>query len=562
MAIRVVTLCAGYDSQALALDRLKRDNSGFDYELVAWAEFDPDSKQPIERQSAVIAHNALFPEWSDRNLGDITNADWGSIYGDIDLLCYSTPCQSISVAGLQEGFQEGSGTRSSVIWSVLDAVRTLRPKYLLMENVSAMVSKKFVKDFQSWQTAISSLGYDNYTKILNAKDYGVAQNRPRVFMVSIRRDLGLTYHFPRAFTLERRLKDYLEPVVDARYYLSEKFIKGCIAHSDRKQSEGCGFKLEPTDGNCVAKAIGTQAGCRQTDNYIIEPRVIQVGNIWPDTEKFKNRTMGRVYDTAGISPTINCCGGGDREPKIIEYKTISNNDTTNTFEEVNETNTREILQILREEVGTETYKWAIGRFISIFKAEILQQRMYEESICEDGATSSRIQPCSSHLAQNSLFDTGEKNAVRDVQCDRKYRCTSQGFQLSEQFTREFNDIVSQLPYETTPTKESVSYLWSTSQGLQSMQQTLLAMEEIWRPTTRTLEHIQSQKYRIRKLTCREVFRLMDLDDADIDKIQSTGISNSQQYKLAGNSIVISCLYHIFRKLFVETGNEKEQMTLF
>ena len=146
----------------------------------------------------------------------------------------------------------------------------------------------------------------------------MAQNRPRVFMVSVRRDLGLTYHFPRAFTLEKRLRDYLEPVVDEKYYLSDKFIKGCIDHCDRKQSEGCGFKFEPSFGDGVAKAIGTLAGSRQTDNFIIEPRVMQVGNIWPDTEKFKNRTMVRVYNPDGISPTINCCGGGDREPKIVE----------------------------------------------------------------------------------------------------------------------------------------------------------------------------------------------------------------------------------------------------
>lgn len=403
MAIKAVSLCSGYDSQALALDRLKRDNSGFDYELVAWAEFDPDSKQPIEKHPAVIAHNALFPEWSDRNLGDITNADWGIIKGDIDLLCYSTPCQSISSAGLQHGFREGSGTRSSIIWSVLDAIRVLRPKYLLLENVPAMVSKKFISDFNAWQSAVSSLGYDNYTEILNAKDYGVAQNRPRLFMVSVRRDLGLTYHFPRAFALEKRLRDYLEPVVDEKYYLSDKFIKGCIDHCDRKQSEGCGFKFEPTFGDGVAKAISTLAGCRHTDNFIIEPRVMQVGNIWPDTEKFKNRTMGRVYNPDGISPTINCCGGGDREPKIVEGEMISDN---------------------------------------------------------------------------------------------------------------------------------------------------------------LLDLVQAGLVRIRKLTPRECFRLMGLEDCDIDKIQSTGISNSQQYKLAGNSIAIPCLYHLFRKLFVDTGNEKEQMTLF
>lgn len=89
MAIRVVTLCSGYDSQALSFDRSKRDYSGFDYDLVAWAEYDPDSKQSMDRQPAVIVHDALFPQWADRNLGDITNADWGSIEGDIDLLCYS-----------------------------------------------------------------------------------------------------------------------------------------------------------------------------------------------------------------------------------------------------------------------------------------------------------------------------------------------------------------------------------------------------------------------------------------------------------------------------------------
>ena len=430
MKVNIVTLCSGYDSQALACERLKRDFPNFDYELIAWAEFDPDSKQPIEKQPAVVAHNALFPQWLDRNMGNITTANWSVIKEPIDLLCYSTPCQSISNAGLQHGFKEGSGTRSSIIWSVLDAIRVLKPKYLLMENVSAIVQKKFIKDFNLWQSAVASLGYDNYTEILNAKDYGVAQNRPRVFMISVRRDLGLTYHFPRAFTLEKRLRDYLEPIVDEKYYLSDKFIKGCIDHCDRKQSGGCGFKFEPTFGDGIAKAISTLAGSRQTDNFIIEPRVMQVGNIWPDTEKFKNRTMGRVYNPDGISPTINCCGGGDREPKIIEPK-------------------------------------------------IIKRGNYSPS---------------GHNA----------STIVDVQ-------------------------------GITPT----------------------VMENHG-----TVTAIVEKGFRIRKLTPRECFRLMGLEDRDIDKIQSTGISNSQQYKLAGNSIVVDVLYHLFRKLFVETGNEKEQMTLF
>ena len=139
--LRVVTLCSGYDSQCLAFQRLKEQYTAFDYELIAWAEFDPESKTPLERQPAVVAHNALFPQWKDRNLGDMTKIDWEKV-PDFDLLFYSTPCQSISAAGLQHGFTEGSGTRSSIIWNVRDAVIAKRPKFLCLENVKAMVSEK------------------------------------------------------------------------------------------------------------------------------------------------------------------------------------------------------------------------------------------------------------------------------------------------------------------------------------------------------------------------------------------------------------------------------------
>lgn len=169
--LKVVTLCSGYDSQCLALERLKKDYPNFDYELIAWSEFDPESKQPLHKQPAVIAHNALFPQWADRNLGDMTKIDWEKV-PDFDLLFYSTPCQSISSAGLQHGFTEGSGTRSSIIWNVRDAVKIKKPKFLCLENVKAMVSKKFKPMFNLWQQELESLGYTNFAKVLNAKDYG------------------------------------------------------------------------------------------------------------------------------------------------------------------------------------------------------------------------------------------------------------------------------------------------------------------------------------------------------------------------------------------------------
>lgn len=223
--LRVCTVCSGYDSQCLALNRLREHYPNFDYELVAWSEFDPESKAPLERQPAVIAHNALFPQWADRNLGDMTKIDWTKVE-DFDLLFYSTPCTDVSQAGLQHGFTEGSRTRSSIIWNVRDAIVAKRPKFLCLENVKAMVSGKFVGMFNLWQLELERLGYANFAQVLNAKDYGVPQNRERIFLVSIRIDDDMPrFHFPQPFPLERRLKDVLEDDVDERYYLSDEMLE-------------------------------------------------------------------------------------------------------------------------------------------------------------------------------------------------------------------------------------------------------------------------------------------------------------------------------------------------
>lgn len=263
-------MCSGYDSQCLALERLKKNFPEFDYELIAWSEFDPESKAHLEKQPAVIAHNALFPQWADRNLGDMTKIDWNKVE-DFDLLTYSTPCQSISNAGLQHGFAEGSGTRSSIIWNVRDAVKIKRPKYLLLENVKAMVESKFLPMFNLWQSELSKLGYVNFAQVLNAKDYGVPQNRERIFLFSIRDDGEFPrYYFPEPFPLKLRLKDVLEQNVDEKYYLSDDTIKSFASHCERKQAEGCGFKFEPSDGGGYAKCVNTNVGSRQTDNFIKE----------------------------------------------------------------------------------------------------------------------------------------------------------------------------------------------------------------------------------------------------------------------------------------------------
>ena len=182
--MKVFTAFSGYDSQCMALDRLKED-FGFDYELVGWSEID---------KYAIQAHNAIYPQWSDRNYGDISKIDWEQV-PNFDLFTYSSPCQDFSNAGLQRGGEEGSGTRSSLLWECRKAILAKKPKYLLMENVAALVSKKFLPLFNKWQTELEGYGYKNFAQVLNAKDYGIPQNRERIFLISILGDEK--YHFPQ-----------------------------------------------------------------------------------------------------------------------------------------------------------------------------------------------------------------------------------------------------------------------------------------------------------------------------------------------------------------------------
>lgn len=239
--LRVATLCSGYDSQFMALERLHRDFPAFHWEPVWFAEHDPESRKPDDQQPAVIAHKALWP--GVPNLGDITRIDWAEAkekYGDIDLLFYSTPCQSISQAGLQHGFAEGSGTRSSIIWNVRDAIGVLRPRFACLENVAAMVSKKFRPMFDLWRETVDGMGYASFAQKLNAKNYGVPQNRDRIFLFSVNTEKNggvANYNFPEPFPLERKLRDVLEDTVDTKYYLNPEKVQEFVAKNVAKIQE-------------------------------------------------------------------------------------------------------------------------------------------------------------------------------------------------------------------------------------------------------------------------------------------------------------------------------------
>ena len=203
--IRVFEAFSGYGSQSIALR-----NIGVDYEVVAISEID---------KYAIKAYEAIHGKAN--NLGDICKIDIKDI-PEHDLFTYSFPCQDISIAGRQMSLEEGSGTRSSLLWECKKIIEYCKPKYLLMENVKNLISKKHKPYFDKWLDYLESLGYTNYWKVLNAKDYGVPQNRERVFVVSI---LGehKPYEFPEGFELTKYTRDILEENVDERYYTSRPF---------------------------------------------------------------------------------------------------------------------------------------------------------------------------------------------------------------------------------------------------------------------------------------------------------------------------------------------------
>ena len=442
--LNVITLFSGYDSQCLALNRL-----GLPYDLAAWCEID---------RHAITAHNALFPQWSGRNLGDVSKVDWAEWHRrhpqPIDLLTYSSPCQDFSSVGLQRGGEEGSGTRSGLLWETERAVRELRPRHLVFENVGGLVSDKFIDLFNRWQVRLEGYGYTNFQQLMNAKDYGVPQNRLRIFMVSVL-DCRRAYYFPKPFKLERRLKDVLEQNVEERYYLKEERVAKLMAGLDRE--------MVPQSG--------------------------------------------RIYSTEGISPTLDASSPDhNRGVQIAEPQ---------------------ILGWTRNEKGeiTDRHPVSVANCVTAAKRDNTQNYVVEPTIASMKSRD-RDNPTGVRTANNGNFaqrlepsaDQSTSNTITSVAKDN-------------------------LLIEPTIISPGHGYFKGASNTETSPTVKCSAMQ---------VQHFVSNGIRIRRLTERELYRLMDVEEKDIDTLLAAPIPRTQHAKLAGNSIVVACLYHIFRNLFVDT----------
>lgn len=267
----IITTFSGYDSQLMAADALKEDHPDFDYTCMGWSDID---------KYACQMHNIAFPQYADRALGDITKIDWqqvkASLEGkEVDLFTYSSPCQDISQAGKQMGLKEGTDTRSALLWRVADAVEVLRPKYLLQENVAALVSEKFMPDFKKWLSRLEQMGYVNRWARLNAKDYGVPQNRDRVFCLSMRRDVAFDYQFPDPVKLERKLADVLEEEVDEKYFLKDDAVSKFLKANDKDKALFMPFDLPPRHEDAMFLKTWMQRHLERTNGWEMKPTELE-----------------------------------------------------------------------------------------------------------------------------------------------------------------------------------------------------------------------------------------------------------------------------------------------
>lgn len=339
--MKVLSLFSGIGAFEKALKNLDMP-----FELVGYCEID---------KYASKSYSAIHDVPETMNLGDITKIDETALPKDIDLITYGFPCQDISLAGKQKGLfnDDGTQTRSGLFFEALRIIEEAQPKIAIAENVKNLVGKKFNAQFQVVLASLEAAGYNNYWQVLNAKDYGVPQNRERVFIVSIRKDIDTgSFKFPEAFPLELRLKDMLEDEVDEKFYLSEKGFD--YVFNMNNEAKGIGFSdavdksfINPDVCNTLSvKSTGSHYQRSGTSTFVSDSKekimvadfkkrieVVQIGNgssskhnnrvVEPPEKLFNiypnNGQAGNVYNEDKCAPCLPGFGGGGggKELKVL-----------------------------------------------------------------------------------------------------------------------------------------------------------------------------------------------------------------------------------------------------
>ena len=539
------------------------------HECVAFCEIDKYARQSYK----AIYDTEGEEEWHD--ITQVSNDDFRSFRGRADVITGGFPCQAFSIAGKRRGFAD---TRGTLFFEIARAIKEIQPSYTLLENVKGLFSHDKGRTFGTIIQALDELGYVVEWGLFNSKFWGVPQNRERVYILATRKD---KFKEPLLFDLVKqqtevttRLIDVLEDEVDVKYYLSEEKTKKLTLDHDlgdklnmynykeldrvhsvnkvsptlntmqggdrqpkiaiptltpdrvNKRQNGRRFKedgepmftLTSQDRHGVAIREATKKG------YTVAEPGDSVNISFPDSETRRGRVGKQTANTLLTGEEQAVVLGGDNDDK---------NKERNTFE---------VLSILQKEIGEkEIAEWR-SRILDTFQQEeILRQDVYEKGldIEQDKEKLERNQQSHECEVKNTTFDKQER--MREMSINKEFRCSSHGRGSIQQFARELTSIMQKLSHETSQEKV-LFHLRETTQGIGLLQQTLYKIQEIWKSSPHKIQTI-----RIRKLTEKECWLLQGFTDEQFYKAKDSGVSNSQLYKQAGNSVTVNVIDAIVRK---------------
>lgn len=441
--LKLLSLFSGIGAPEQALK-----NIGIEYKLIGYSEID---------KYAIKSYCSIHGATEKDNLGDITKIDINNLPLDIDLITHGSPCQDFSVAGNNKGGDKGTGTRSSLMWNTVDIVRHCKPKYVLWENVKNLLSKKHKHNFDAYIEIMDQLGYNSYYKILNAKNFGVPQNRERVFTISIRKDIdNNTFKFPNQLNSNIHLKDILENNIDGNYYINSEKAEKLISE----------FKYK--------------------DQYTNSEDIV-CPCLTPD--RLNKRQNGRRFKENG-------------EPMF----TITSQDKHGILEN----NNMQLKDILEDE-----------------------DKIEEKYYLDDNTVQKLLYKAKNNKYSNKRINYQPTLSARDYK-DPKCLVTTPKIKVK---------VANKTGFQTADIGDSINIQFPNSKTRRGRVGYKVAQTLETSCNQATL----TQDYRIRKLTPREYWRLMGFSDKEFNKAAEV-CSNSQLYKQAGNSIVVTVLEKIFINL--------------
>lgn len=482
--IKVGSDFSGVGAFNQALNRL-----GIEYKEIFACDMDKYARQ-------TFIHNYGEPEYYPTNVYEREIPK-----ESLDIYMTSPPCQAFSLAGKRLGKNDKRGI---LFFNSLEFIQVNKPRYFIFENVKGLLSDDGGKTFSEWVNYLGgksvngnpvifpysdSVPYHLYWKVLNAKEHGVPQNRERVFLVGIRDDLDNNFRWPIEENLSKRLKDVLENEVDNKYFLSEQLLSYFADHKEIHKERGNGFKFEPHDKNTkISNAISTKCGSRQTDPFI----------------KIKSNTLkGYEHATEGDSINFSVPNSETRRGRV--GKQVAQTLDTGCQQGVIVHNIPEIVSVRKHEVD-------------ILKLQECLKRHKNKSIKSIAQELNLTKTQVEHWFRTDKY-FAIPNAEIWFDLKKSLNITTSEFDLS---------IIEFIEKESVFEKGNRVY---STNGIAPTMTSTSADERIL------------NDYKIRRLTPRECFRLMDFPNTF-----TWPVSDSQAYKQAGNSIVVNVLYKILKNL--------------